>query len=87
MLKSQILLEILTTLAGKDEETRSEIAFLLIMAKLETSESLKKWNYIVKNLIILDRCVEEKYYLNDISSLNLPHIEFYKEIDNGSSIF
>ncbi len=73
------LIVILQTLGGKDKETRSEIAFLTLMAKLESSDSMKKWNYIVKNLIILDRTVEERYFLNDISMLDLPHICVFKD--------
>lgn len=66
-------------MAGKDEETRSEIGFRTLLVKMQYSDSLKKWNYIVKNLIILDRSVEERYFLNDISELDLPHIKNYKD--------
>jgi len=79
---------ILQTLGGKDKETRSEIGFLTLMTKIECSDSLRKWNYVVKNLIILDRCVEEKYYLNDIGHLDLPHISSYKDENHmNSTIF
>ena len=73
------------TLAGRDTETRSEVGFRTIVVKMQYSDSLKKWNYIVKNLLILDRCVEEKYFLNDISELDLPHIKNYKDDDPAIS--
>lgn len=78
---------ILIALAGNDPETRSELAFRTLMVKLQYSDSLKYWNYIIKNLIILDRCVEEKYFLYDLRELNFPHIENYKEEDSKFSIF
>jgi hypothetical protein len=46
---------ILTSLSGKDKETQDEVAFSTITYKLETSASKNKWNYLIKNLIILDR--------------------------------
>lgn len=46
-------------------------------SKLETSDSLNKWNYIVKNLVILDHCVDNRYYLTDIANLKLKKIENY----------
>ena len=49
------------------------------MAKLEASDGRKKWNYIIKNLIIFDRCVEEKRFLSEIASLNVLSIENYIE--------
>lgn len=73
-------------LAGRDEETRSEVAFRTIVVKMQYSDSLKKWNYVIKNLIILDRCVEERYFLQDISELDLPHIKKYKDEDPSISI-
>lgn len=74
-------------MAGKDNETRPEVAFRTLIVKLQYSESLKKWNYIVKNLIILDRMVEEKYFLNDISELDFDHLKNYKDDDPIISFF
>jgi len=71
----------LQTLAGHDVETRSEVGFRTILVKMQYSDSLKKWNYVIKNLIILDRCIDEKYFLNDISELDFPHIKNYKDDD------
>ena len=73
------------TLAGHDAETRSEVGFRTILVKMQYSDSLKKWNYIVKNLIILDRCTDEKYFLNDISELDFAHIKNYKDDDPSIS--
>ncbi len=38
---------------------------------MDTSDSKEKWNYIAKNLIILDRAVEERYYLKEIYALDI----------------
>lgn len=54
---------ILKSLKGKDPETKAELAFSTITMKLEGSESRKLWYYLIKNLIILDRCVEDKTFL------------------------
>ena len=45
------------------------------------SDSKDMWNYILKNLIILDRCVEEKLFLWEISDLTLESVEFFKDKD------
>ncbi len=50
---------ILSTLCGGDSETPPKEAFKKIIAKCELSDSKNKWNYLIKNLIILDRCVDE----------------------------
>ena len=46
---------------------------------METSDNVNKWNYMIKNLIILDRCVEEKLFLYDIMELKINKIENYKD--------
>lgn len=84
-IKKAKILGILQTLAGRDEETRSEVGFRTILVKMQYSDSLKKWNYIVKNLIILDRCIEDKFFLQDISELDFPHIKGYKDDDSAIS--
>ena len=45
------------------------------------SDSKDMWNYILKSLIILDRCVEEKLFLWEISDLTLESVEFFKDKD------
>ena len=77
----------MNTLAGHDEETRSEVGFRTLVVKMQYSDSLRKWNYIVKNLIILDRCVEDKYFLQDISELDFAHIKNYKDDDPANSTY
>lgn len=54
------------------------MAFNVITAKLETSKSLKYWNYVVKNLVVLDRAIDENLFVKDIAKLNLPSIEKYQ---------
>jgi hypothetical protein len=36
-----------------------------------TSDSKDKWVYLIKNLIILDRCLIERYFVSDIVDLRL----------------
>ena len=43
------------------------------------SESNTKWNYMIKNLIILDRMVEEKLFLNEISDVTLENVENFSD--------
>ena len=76
---------ILEAFAGKNIETRPEIAFNKFMTRLCITDNLNKWHYILKYLIILDRCVEEKYFLFDIAELNLSHIESFKDEDGKNS--
>ena len=73
-------------MGGFDSETRPNIGFYTLKAKLESSHSLKKWTYIIKNLIILDRCLEERYFLKDIAELHLRNIENYSEKDHKYGI-
>jgi len=51
----QFKLAILFSLSGKDKETKDRMAFSIIVDKFETSTSRNKWNYLIKNLILLDR--------------------------------
>jgi hypothetical protein len=46
---------------------------------METSDNVNKWNYMIKNLIILDRCVEEKLFLYDIMEMKIYRVENYKD--------
>ncbi len=43
------------------------------------SESNRKWNYMIKNLIILDRMVEEKLFLYEISDVTLENVENFTD--------
>ena len=72
-------------LHGKDKDTRAEIAFTTITAKMQSSMSSKSWNYIVKNLVILNMCVDERVFLLDICNLNLKNVVKYKDDDEKIS--
>ncbi|KRX00129.1 hypothetical protein PPERSA_10628 [Pseudocohnilembus persalinus] len=74
---------ILNTLNGRDMETRAQVGFATLVTKLETSESKEKWNYLLKNLIILDRCVESRFFLMDIQQLFLPSVDHFQSNDNN----
>jgi len=39
------------------------------------------WNYVLKNLIILDRCTDEKLFLWDISDVELNTAKHFKDKD------
>ena len=39
------------------------------------------WNYMIKNLIMLDRCVEEKLFLWEIADLQLDTVESFTDQD------
>jgi hypothetical protein len=54
---------ILYTLRGLDLETNDKMGFENLIAKCELSESRNKWNYLVKNLLILDRIVSDNLFL------------------------
>ncbi|KAM3131010.1 hypothetical protein pb186bvf_016928 [Paramecium bursaria] len=71
---------ILLTLSGKDPETRPQIGYSTITSKLENSASKMSWIYLVKNLILLDRCCECRFFVQDISQLNIPHIQTFEEL-------
>ena len=64
---------------GEDPETPANLAFTTLMAKLEASDGRKKWNYIVKNLIIFDRCVDERKFLTEIAEFHIISIESFTE--------
>ena len=72
------LIGILSAFNGTDPETKPADAFKTIINKLKTSDSRTKWNYIIKNLIILDRAIEEGLFVVDISELSIPDIEKFK---------
>ena len=76
-----MILGVICTLSGKDQETKASFAFGVIIAKLETSHSKIYWNYMVKNLIILDRAVEERLFLNDIAKLKIQEVENFQPLE------
>lgn len=57
--------------------TSGSIAYNTIIIKLERSDSRFKWNYLIKNLIILDRATEEEIFIYDISNLDLEFLSTY----------
>ena len=57
------------------------------MAKLEASDGRKKWNYIIKNLIIFDRCTEDRKFLLEISEFGILSIENFVEKKEKYSYF
>jgi hypothetical protein len=73
-------------LSGQDSETPAKLGFQTIVTKLEVSSSRKKWCYIIKNLIILDRTVEEKLFLEEIANHPIKTAETFTEDDNKYSI-
>lgn len=49
------------------------------------SQSNNRWNYQIKNLIILDRIVEEKMFLWEICDLEIETLENFKDIDESNN--
>lgn len=69
----------MTTLRGEDHETPAGLAFTTLMAKLEASDGRKKWNYLLKNLIIFDHCLEERCFIREIAELKIDSVEEFVE--------
>jgi len=59
----------------------------MLISRFYITDNLNKWNYVLKISMILDRCIEEKFFLYDISELNLSQIQFFKDEDRRISIF
>lgn len=78
---------ILSCLADNDPETRPSMAFSTIIAKLQTSDSRHEWNYILKNLVLLDRCVEEGLFLYDVVELDLDFVKNFTDKNPKNSKF
>ena len=57
------------------------------MAKLETSESRGKWNYLIKNLILIDRMLEERYFVREISEIEIDYVENFTDPTSKIKIF
>ena len=72
---------LINTFRGLDTETRPQQAFNTIVLKILHSESRNMWNYMIKNLIMLDRCVEEKLFLWEIADLQLDTVESFTDQD------
>ena len=67
------------TLKGTDHETKANVAYNLIIAKIQSSDSRGKWNYLMKNLIILDRMIEQRVFVHQLSELELDNVENFKD--------
>lgn len=52
---------------------------------MQYSESKYLWNYLVKNLILLDRSVEDRSFVSDIATIHILHVENYKDPDPKNS--
>jgi len=72
-----IFLALLKTLSGKDNETKASYGFQTLVNKLRTSDSRKYWNYLMKNLVILDRAIEDGLFCKEVSQLEIPGVEDY----------
>lgn len=70
---------ILKSLSGNDTETKPSTAFQTLVNKLKTSDSRKYWNYLMKNLVILDRAVDEGHFVGEIAYLEIPGVEEYQQ--------
>ena len=66
------------TLSGADPEMKGSTAISTIIGKLKVSQSRKYWNYIMKNLVILDRAIEEGYFVEELAILEIAEVEEYK---------
>jgi len=70
---------ILKSLSGNDTETKPSTAFQTLVSKLKTSDSRKYWNYLMKNLVILDRTIDEGHFAGEIAYLEIPGVEEYQQ--------
>ena len=52
---------------------------------MQYSESKNIWNYLVKNLVLLDRCVEDRSFVSDIATMHILHVENFKDPDPKNS--
>lgn len=52
---------------------------------MQTSDSRNKWNYIIKNLIILDRAIDEGLFVYDIAKLKIDFVENFSDKDAKDS--
>jgi len=76
-LQNSDFVDVMQAFSGKSHEIRGTSAFYLIIAKLQASKSKTSWNFIMKNLIILDKAVENRYFTKEIAELELPELEEY----------
>lgn len=77
--KKTVMDDLVETFRGRDSETKPEIAFYTIVAKIEASGNRTKWKYILKNLMILDRLLDERLFIDKIDSIELNEVG--KEIE------
>ena len=70
---------------GNDKEISAEAAFQTIIKKIQSSDSKNKWNYLVKNLLIIDRLIDERCFLKEIATSNLENIVNFIEEDKKFS--
>jgi len=71
--------------SGASQEVRAHIAFTTIITKIQNSDSRIYWNYLIKNLIVLDYSVEYMYFLQDIKEMYLPNVESFVDKDQSIS--
>ncbi|CAD8079091.1 unnamed protein product [Paramecium sonneborni] len=77
---------ILNTLSGQDKETDRRIAFGSIIRKLKQNHTDEDgWIIIIKNLIIIDRCVNDGILLSQFCELDLPNIENRSERNKNNN--
>ncbi|CAD8160591.1 unnamed protein product [Paramecium pentaurelia] len=77
---------ILNALSGGDKETDRRIAFGSIVRRLKQNHMNEDgWIIIIKNLIIIDRCVNDGILLKEFCELDLPNIENRSEINRNNN--
>jgi hypothetical protein len=58
------------------------VAITSFFELIEKSEERREWIFILKNLIVMDRCVEEKVMLHEIAKYHNRYLEEFQ----GSSL-
>jgi hypothetical protein len=62
-------------LSGIEKKVDPNEAITIIFTKIESSENKNLWYYLIKNLIILDRCIDRRVFLVKIAKVRLVSIE------------
>lgn len=70
---------------NNDPETRSQVAISSLLEKLEKSDERKEWVFVLKNLVVMDRSVEEHLMLPEISDYENPYLDHYQGTSSDSS--
>ena len=65
-------------LTSGDEETEPQSGINMLIGKLQASTSTACWNYVLKNLIVMDRVVEARLFLDEIAHLRIPYLDHYR---------